>query len=189
MQGVARSHHVDDTMTACVHCHPTSVPGILTRMRQVCILLTGLLCAAAPALAQVTVDLHALDALPAAKPAHRRARTRNSAAAEAGHPSALPSRRQTQAIACTGQPRPPRPRRVRDLDDDPAAHRQRTGAEHVPRRLPRRRQPCPPAPPASVALAPIAPPPQPAQAAPPPPPPISDTRHQRGEPRPAAACA
>ena len=54
-------------MEFAVHCPPRLFPGSLARMRQyLCLCCTLLICAGAPALAQVTVDLHALDALPVA---------------------------------------------------------------------------------------------------------------------------
>ena len=59
-------------------------------MRQFCLALTALLGIAAPALAQVTVDLHALDALPGAKPA---------AKGQAAHKAApKPDQRRTAAV-------------------------------------------------------------------------------------------
>src|SRR4051794_33052617 len=44
-------------------CRRSPVLCILISMRQLSLLLAGLVCASAPAVAQVTVDLHALDAL------------------------------------------------------------------------------------------------------------------------------
>src|ERR1700692_86141 len=51
-----------------VHCCPGPFPVILPRMRPGCLPLIALLSAATPAMAQITVDLHALDALPGARP-------------------------------------------------------------------------------------------------------------------------
>ncbi len=51
-----------------VHCCLRRFPVILARMRSGCLPLIALLSAATPALAQITVDLHALDALPGARP-------------------------------------------------------------------------------------------------------------------------
>ena len=133
-------------------------------MRPAGLLLTALLCAAAPAQAQVTVDLQALDALPgaghAAKP----------------HPPPRPAHRR---IAVTRKPArpPPQPATEQPSNAPPAA----TTATAAPAASPP--PPAPPpatlptAPPATVALAPIPPPPPPTvePVAPPPPPPVSDT--------------
>jgi outer membrane protein OmpA-like peptidoglycan-associated protein len=147
-----------------VHCNPTSVPGILTPMRQICFLLIGLLCAAAPALAQVTIDLHALDALPGARPATPESPAHKAVAKPAPKSVAIarpakPSPQQATATPApaspVGTPVPASPATTPATPAPPAAT-------------------LPTAPPANVALAPIAPPPQTTPAAPPPPPPISD---------------
>ncbi|HEY2619844.1 MAG TPA: OmpA family protein [Acetobacteraceae bacterium] len=131
-------------------------------MRQACFLLTALLCAAGPTQAQVTVDLHALDAVPGAKPAAR-------------HPAAHKPKPRRIATA-----RPHKPSQ-RQVTEQPAA-----APPTVPTPSPSTAiaapQPAPPpatlpvAPPDTVALAPVAPPPPAAEPpAAPPPPPISDS--------------
>lgn len=159
-----------------VHCHPTSVPGILARMRHV-LLLTGLLCAAAPALAQVTVDLHALDALPGAKPAAPQPPAHRTRPQPAPHPLAA-AKSKKPANGQAGASPVPAPAAAPAASPTPSAP---TPASAAANPAPSAATPPPPAatlptaPPSSVALAPIAPPPPPAQATPPPPPPISDT--------------
>lgn len=133
-------------------------------MWQVTLLLIGLLCAAAPALAQVTVDLHALDALPGAKSPAPEGRQRRTSPKPTQPPSARLNKPAPQQPTAAPAPEP-------------------STAAAIP--APATPQPAPaPAPPAAtlpeaappvIALAPVAPPPPPAQAAPPPPPPISDT--------------
>ncbi len=146
-------------------------------MRRTCILLTGLLCAAAPAQAQVTVDLHALDALPGGKPATesspqhqpppKRASKRPTVArqpkpspaqatAAAHAPQSATSSATTAATPAAAPPATTVPNTAAPTPAPPAAT-------------------LPTAPPATVALAPIVPPPEPAQAAPAPAPPISDS--------------
>lgn len=146
-----------------VHCNPTPVPGILTPMRQICCLMIGLLCVAAPAQAQVTVDLHALDALPGARPATTEPPAHKFVAKPAPKRVAVarPAKPPPQQAIATPAPASPGARTVPAAPATPAT-------------------PAPPAatlptaPPANVALAPIPPPPQITPAAPPPPPPISD---------------
>jgi len=132
-------------------------------MRQVCLLLTALLCAAGPTQAQVTVDLQALDAVPGARSAARQSAERKST---------------------------PRPRRIaaarpskhapRQVTETPAIVPQ-TATVSPPATATPAPQPAPPpatlptAPPADVAMVPVAPPPPAAQPAAPPPPPISDS--------------
>ena len=136
-------------------------------MRQFCLVLTALLgTTATPALAQVTVDLHALDALPGVKPApdapHRAARkpASRSATAKSRQPAqSQPAEAAPTPVApsvATAQPAAPQP-----LTPAPAA-----APAPPPATLPT-------AAPPTIALAPVAPP-QPESAAPPPPPPISD---------------
>ena len=138
-----------------IHCNLATVPGILTSMRPICFLLIGLLCAAAPALAQVTVDLHALDALPGAKPA--------TSEPSAHKPTTKPAPKRL-AVAKPAKPSPAQA----TATPAPAAPGATPAAPAPPEAT------LPTAPPATVALAPIAPPP-PSQAPPPAPPPISDT--------------
>jgi outer membrane protein OmpA-like peptidoglycan-associated protein len=131
-------------------------------MWQVTLLLVGLLCAAAPALAQVTVDLHALDALPGAKSATPEARPRRTPPKPTQPPSARLNKPVPEQPTAAPAPVPstaaaiPAPATPRPAPAPPAAT-------------------LPEAAPPVIALAPVAPPPLPAQAAPPPPPPISDT--------------
>jgi outer membrane protein OmpA-like peptidoglycan-associated protein len=123
-------------------------------MRQFCLALTALLGIAAPALAQVTVDLHALDALPGAKPA---------AKGQAAHKAApRPDQRRTAAV------KPKEPSSQPAAEAPAATPTVQTSPAPPPATLPT-------APPPTVALAPAAPPPPTDQAAPPPPPPISDS--------------
>jgi outer membrane protein OmpA-like peptidoglycan-associated protein len=121
-------------------------------MRQPSFLLAGVLCAAMPASAQVTVDLHALDALrPVQKAPSRRA-------------PAKPAKPAQQPLAST-QPNKPSPQEP--VASTGAAAPQETPAPSPP--------PLPAAPPPTIALAPVPEPPPSVQAPPPPPPPISDT--------------
>ena len=53
---------IKDAKAATVSCRWPAVLCILISMRQLSFLMAGVLCAAMPASAQVTVDLHALDA-------------------------------------------------------------------------------------------------------------------------------
>jgi len=135
-----------------VLCHLASILGNLTYMRQVCFLLTGLLCAASPALAQVTIDLHALDALPGVRPPSRQAPVRRPAVKHAPHPLASARPNETPPPAATATMQAPNSA----TPAPPAA----TLPESAP---------------PTVAMAPVAPPPPAPQAPPPPPPPISDT--------------
>lgn len=149
-------------------------------MRQAALLLAVLLCPVAPALAQVTVDLHALDALPGAGPPEaERAPARHPPAKAVNRPRVI-ARKTTPAPPgqqATALPTPP---------PLPAATATVAPAVPVPATTPTvaveppHETPAPPpatlptAPPAIVALAPIPPPPPP-EAAPTPPPPVSDT--------------
>jgi outer membrane protein OmpA-like peptidoglycan-associated protein len=150
-------------------CHRTALLGILTRMRRICILLTGLLCAAAPVQAQVTVDLHALDALPGGKPATERPLQHRPPPKRAPKRVVVARQRKPLPARATAAARAPE-------SATPAAAPPTTTAPNTVAATP-----APPAatlptgPPATVALAPIVPPPQPAQAAPAPAPPISDS--------------
>jgi outer membrane protein OmpA-like peptidoglycan-associated protein len=139
-------------------------------MRQAALLLAVLLYPAASALAQVTVDLHALDALPGARaPAAKHAPVRRQAAKPAA---------KTPATASRPTPAPAPQSTASATAPLPAPATGATAAE-----APRVTAPPPPpaatlpiAPPASVALAPLMPPPPPPVApSPPPPPPISDS--------------
>src|SRR4051794_15730719 len=69
---LARARHLNQAPSndgGPVHCLLPLRLCIVMHMRKCSFLFVGLLCSAAPALAQVTVDLHALDGLPGAKPA------------------------------------------------------------------------------------------------------------------------
>src|ERR1700733_7210638 len=180
------------------HCHHAALLGILTHMRRTCILLTGLLCAAAPAQAQVTVDLHALDALPGGKPATesspqhqpppKRASKRPTVArqpkpspaqatAAAHAPQSATSSATTAATPAAAPPATTVPNTAAPTPPPPPPPP--PPAPTVPTPAPPTPAPpaatLPTAPPATVALAPIVPPPEPAQAAPAPAPPISDS--------------
>ncbi len=137
-------------------------------MWQVTLMLAGLLCAAMPALAQVTVDLHALDALPGAKSPGPEARPRRAPPKPAQRPA---------ASAKLNTPSSPQ---QAPAPESPTAAATQTPAAPQPVPAPQA-APTPPAatlpeaPPPIIALAPVPPPPPAAQAPPPPPPPISDT--------------
>ncbi len=148
-----------------IHCNPTPVPGILTPMRQLCFLLTGLLCATAPAMAQVTVDLHALDALPGARPT----------TAEPPAHKAIPKRTPKPVAAAKPAKPPPQQATATPAPASPGGIPVPAATATKPATPPPPAATLPTAPPADVALAPIPPPPQTAPAAPPPAPPISDT--------------
>jgi outer membrane protein OmpA-like peptidoglycan-associated protein len=159
------------------HCHHAALLGILTHMRRTCILLTGLLCAAAPAQAQVTVDLHALDALPGGKPATESSPQHQPPPKRASKRLTAARQRKPLPAQATAAARAPQ-------SATPAATTAATPAAAPPATtVPNTAAPTPAppaatlptAPPATVALAPIVPPPEPAQAAPAPAPPISDS--------------
>jgi hypothetical protein len=61
-----------------IHCPPEPFPDNLMRMRLFWLLLMALLLSTAPARAQVTVDLQALDKLPGAHPATKHQATQKS---------------------------------------------------------------------------------------------------------------
>jgi outer membrane protein OmpA-like peptidoglycan-associated protein len=144
-------------------CHQRSIVDMLSHMRALSI-LPILLCAAFPAWAQVTVDLHALDVLQGAKPPAQEPVVRRHPAKPAARPHAAaapakPPARQTASTPAP-TPRPQAPSQGADTATAPPAPPAAT---------------LPVAPPPVIALAPVAPPPPPVEAAPPPPPPISDT--------------
>jgi outer membrane protein OmpA-like peptidoglycan-associated protein len=126
-------------------------------MRQFCLVLTALLGPAAPVVAQVTVDLHALDALPGAKPAPTE---RHRAAPKPPRPVA------------TTKPRQPAPAQPAEQTPAPAAPTVATAQPAAPAPPPAT---LPTTAPPTIALAPPAPPQATEPAVPPPPPPISDT--------------
>jgi outer membrane protein OmpA-like peptidoglycan-associated protein len=130
-------------------------------MRQFCLVLTALLGTAAPAMAQVTVDLHALDALPNASPAAPEHAVRKAV------PRSTPRR-----VAVVKPRKPP----AHATAETPTTAPQVTVAT-PPAAAPATQAPpaatLPTAPPATIALAPV-PPPPPAAEPEPPPPPISD---------------
>jgi outer membrane protein OmpA-like peptidoglycan-associated protein len=132
-------------------------------MRQACLLLTALLCAAGPTQAQVTVDLQALDAVTGAKSSASRPAARK--------PTPSPRR---IAAARSGK------HSTRHVAETPATAPQTATASPPPTVTPAPQPEPPPAtlptaPPANIAMAPVPPPPPVAQPAAPPPPPISDT--------------
>jgi len=135
-------------------------------MRQSCLVLTALLGTAASAVAQVTVDLHALDALPGVKPAPaerhravpkppRRVTTTNPTQVAPSQPAE--TRTAAPPVATTQPATPPPPTQVA-----PAAPPPPPSAS------------LPAAAPPAIALAPVAPPQPTEPEAPPAPPPISD---------------
>jgi outer membrane protein OmpA-like peptidoglycan-associated protein len=151
-----------------VHCRTRRFPVNLARMRFGYFPLLALLCAATPALAQITVDLHALDALPGTRPAP------GEATPKATRQKSEP-RRVLANKPSTGSPE----QSIDVLPPVPPAASPPTGSGVSPT-IPAP-TPTPPAatipvtPPPVVALAPIAPPPPSAEPAPPPPPPpVSD---------------
>ena len=134
-------------------------------MRQFCVVLAALFGTAMPALAQVTVDLHALDALPGAKPAGKEHAVQ--------HP-ALKSAQRRAATTTSAKPTP------EPATEAPAATQKVATASPAPTAAPPATATPPPAtlptaPPPTVALAPVTTAPQVAQVGPPPPPPISDS--------------
>jgi outer membrane protein OmpA-like peptidoglycan-associated protein len=133
-------------------------------MRQVPFIFALLLCAGTPALAQVTLDLHALDAVPGAKHAP---------------PKANPPRHVTHPVIAGKPSRPPSQQATATPAPVPAP----TSAPAAPPSAATAAPPAatlPDAAPANVAIAPIAPPPT--AEAPPPPPPISDTAKSAAAP-------
>ena len=141
-----------------LHCRRRWFPANLAFMRRALILFAVLVGASAPAFAQVTVDLRALDALPGT----------NSPTAERPQPSPGPKRvttakpRQPPAEEAIATPTPPVP------PPNPAASQPPAQAEPPAATLPT-------AAPPAVALAPIVTPPPATPAPPPPAPPISAT--------------
>jgi outer membrane protein OmpA-like peptidoglycan-associated protein len=139
-----------------IHCPPEPFPDNLMRMRLFWLLLMALLLSTAPARAQVTVDLQALDKLPGAHPATKHQATQKS----------KPRR------VATAKPQPQK------APEKPAAEPP-TATASLPATVPPSSPQPPPAtlptaPPDTVALVPPPPAAQPA-APPPPPPPISDS--------------
>ena len=159
------------------HCHHAALLGILTHMRRTCILLTGLLCAAAPAQAQVTVDLHALDALPGGKPATESSPQHQPPPKRASkRPTVARQPKPSPAQATAAAHAPQSATSSATTAATPAAAPPATTVPNTPAPTPAPpAATLPTAPPATVALAPIVPPPEPAQAAPAPAPPISDS--------------
>jgi len=156
-------------IAARILCPRALVPGNLTRMRQVYFLFVALVCAAGPVRAQVTVDLHALDALPGAKPAeppsahHAAPKSpprRVATSRPAQHPPATTAAPGTQPATATGTP-------GTQPGTAPAGPGQPTAAYPALPTLPSTEPPV-------ATIAPVPPPPPPAQAVPPPAPPISD---------------
>jgi len=142
-----------------LHCPRRPFPANLTVMRRVLFLLAVLCGASAPALAQVTVDLRALDALPGtSSPTPERSQPLPTLKRiTTARPRKSPSE---EAIATPPPPAPPPP--------NPAATQTPGQAAPPPATLPT-------APPPVVALAPIVQPQPSTPAAPPPPPQISPT--------------
>jgi outer membrane protein OmpA-like peptidoglycan-associated protein len=129
--------------------------------------LTALFGMAVPALAQVTVDLHALDALPGAKPAGKQRAVQHPASKPAQRRATTPTKPSpeptTEASAATPSVATTSPAATA------APATSATAAVTPPPAT------LPTAPPPTVALAPVATPPPSAEAAPPPPPPVSDS--------------
>jgi outer membrane protein OmpA-like peptidoglycan-associated protein len=147
---------------------PGAAPMYSRRMWQAALLLAGLLCAATPGLAQVTVDLHALDGLPGAKPPAPEARPHR--------PPAKPAQRPVPSAALDKPS--PQPSPAPQPAPSPATQPSTATATQPPTGQPAPEPPAATLPtqvPPTVALAPIPPPPTVEAAPPPPPPPISDT--------------
>jgi len=152
-------------------CHVPAFPVNLMRMRQVCLIYTALLCAAPPVLAQVTVDLQALDALKGARPAAREHATRHTTHKPTSPRQATAAKQgkaKSQATATPGPQQNPQAPTATGTTPPPTATTPAQAATPPPATLPV-------APPSTVAIAPVPTPPAPLQAAPPPPPPISDS--------------
>src|SRR5579871_5927578 len=150
-------------MTHCrvIHCFPGRIPVRLPLMRRVWPLLIVLLSASVPAFAQVTVDLHALDALPGSG---------TSTQTPAKHPTA--PRRPARQLS-TAKPSTPPSEQVTIVPPIPSAP---SPSAPVTGQVPPPSPPpatLPSTTPPTVALVPIPLPTAPE--APPPPPPISDT--------------
>jgi outer membrane protein OmpA-like peptidoglycan-associated protein len=150
------------------------------RMWQRTLLLAGLLCAAAPALAQVMVDLHALDALPGAKSPSTETHPHRAAPKPTPRPSSAAALNKASPQQPSG---PSTPESAKATTPAPSAPQTATTAQ-PPTATPTTPSPTTPSPPAATlptetpptaALAPLAPPPTVEAAPPPPPPPISDT--------------
>lgn len=148
---------------AVIYCRPRPFPGSLSSMRQVCFLIAVLFSASAPAMAQVTVNLHALDALPGstpeAKPPPRRVPPRHVTTVK-------PKPEEAEALPVPPIPPPP-----------PVAAAPATPPPPAPPAAT-----LPAAPPPVVALAPVSPPPPEAKPTPPPPTPVSDTSATAAKP-------
>lgn len=154
-------------MTHCevIHCLPGRVPGNLAHMRRAWVLLIALLEASPPAFAQVTVDLHALDALPGGH-------TATHAPPKHTAPARRPARKQRAAKSGTSSPQqattaPPGGTAAGPSAAAPPGAAPVTGQSPPTVTLPQ-------APPPTVALAPI-PLPSGPEPAPPPTPPVSAT--------------
>jgi outer membrane protein OmpA-like peptidoglycan-associated protein len=129
-------------------------------MRQVCLLLTALLLAAAPVQAQVTVDLQALDKLPGAHPPARHQGTQK------------PKPRPTPKGTAAAKPQMPP---AQQAAEKPATAPQVATTSPPPTTSTPPPATLPTAPPDTVALVPVPPPAAAQPAAPPPPPPISNS--------------
>jgi outer membrane protein OmpA-like peptidoglycan-associated protein len=145
---------------------PSGSPVISRRMRQFCLVLTMLLGATVPGLAQVTVDLHALDALPGAKPAQKERPVHKTA------PKQTAAARAHKSPASATQATPTTTPQITTASPQAATPAPATPAPAAPTPP---AATLPAAPPPTIALAPVPLPPAPEPAAAPPPPPISDT--------------
>jgi outer membrane protein OmpA-like peptidoglycan-associated protein len=134
-------------------------------MRQSCLVLTALFAMAAPAPAQVTVDLQALDQVPHARPAQK-APTRHTARKSAPSRVAKSKPAEPTAPAAASTPAPA----VATAAPPPAAAAPAAPAAPAPPAAT-----LPTAPPPTIALAPVVPAPAPPEpAAAPPQPPVSE---------------
>ncbi|HQT77539.1 MAG: hypothetical protein B7Z80_27410 [Rhodospirillales bacterium 20-64-7] len=155
-------------------------------MRLLPILSIACLTAATPALAQVTVDLHALEALPQRPATHQPQRRAPAAAAIRPAPSAQPSpsaqatpstQETPSALATPGAQATPSAQATPGAQSGTPPSATTTATGEMPVRV------VPPAPapaipetvPQTASIEPVAPPPPAAGAAPPPPPPVSAT--------------
>jgi outer membrane protein OmpA-like peptidoglycan-associated protein len=149
-------------MDRFICCRFGPFPVNLHRMRRFRLLLTALLLTGAPASAQVTVDLQALDALPGVRPA---------AKLPTVHKAPLRRPAKQEAAAKPTQPSPSQPAgEASGNNGSKVATATSTAAGPTTTPPP---ADLPSAPPPTAALAPLAPPSE-GQPAPPPPPAISD---------------
>jgi outer membrane protein OmpA-like peptidoglycan-associated protein len=182
-------------MDRFIHCRRGRFLVNLTGMRHLCLLLTALFGAGGPVLAQVTVDLHALDGLPGAKPAAKVPAMQSSPLRRVSRPTIAnsgqapqmakpPAATEPKVTTATPSPATPQgttaaPSPITTGAPSPApspSTPQIAAATPSPTATPAVPPPAtlPTTPPPTAALVPVTPPPA-AQPAAPPPPPISES--------------